>query len=188
MRSAARFLRVLSSRTWIRGPSPGDGLVVNGVQESFHPWPGGHRDGVHRDGACQVRGVSDVEAVHFPAPIGSNPAGHNDRLGHDLVVHPGCAVSRIEEHLGVVQSRQDPVTELYDFSGRDTAQIRFYHDGEQRLINAPSPFQQGRGKSLSPKLPRFSNPTHRRSLSAFERGCRCRRRCDRPSLRTGQRR
>lgn len=142
MRSAARFLRVLPSRTWMRGPSPGDGLVVNGVQESFHPWPGGHRDGI-----CQVRGVSDVEAEHFPAPIGSNPAGGNDRLGHDSVVHPGCAVSRIEGHLGVVQSRQDPVTELYDFSGRDTAQIRFYHDGEQRLINAPSPFQQGRGKA-----------------------------------------
>ena len=47
--------------------------------------------------------VSDVETEHFPASVGGYPDGNDDRLGHDPVVDPGCAVGRIEEHVRVVE-------------------------------------------------------------------------------------
>ena len=44
--------------------------------------------------------VSRVEAEDFPAPVGSDTDGDDDRLGHDPVVNRGFAVCRVEDRYG----------------------------------------------------------------------------------------
>jgi hypothetical protein len=48
-----------------------------------------------------VLAVSDVHAEDFPVAVGPDADGDHDGLGDDLVVDPGLAVGRVEEHVRV---------------------------------------------------------------------------------------
>ena len=116
--------------------------------------------------------VTDVETKDLAAPVGGNTDRDDHGLGDDAVVDPRLAIRGVEEHVGVPGLAEVPVTERGDFTiqirantghfglgdagvgaegldqvvdlpGRDAVEVSLHYDGEQGLVHAAAPLEQG---------------------------------------------
>jgi hypothetical protein len=153
----------------------GDGLFEPGVgvgDDQLHPaQTAGFEAAQERGPERAVLGVAHSKSEHFAPTISPDTGSDHHRLGHDSVVDPGLAVSRVQEDIRELLVGQRPVAErahllvevgadsahfglgdagvsaqgadqVVDLPRRDPVQIGLHHHREQRLVDPPPALQQ----------------------------------------------
>ena len=163
-----------------------NGLLEPGVRvrpDELHPAQAADLQRAEEAGPeALVLAVTDVDAEHFPAPVGGHPDGDDQGLGQDPVPDPGLAVGGVEGHIREVlrgqgsvaklgyfrvEARKDPghfglgdagisaerCDEVVDLPSGDAVHVGLHHHREQGLLDPTAPLQQGREERPHTQLP-----------------------------------